>query len=70
MSLFVRFSDRIAASSNMLAPTEACGGAWWKAKAKATHRCYYLVIGVAWTRSESSSSRVRSLRCTCAVDVR
>jgi len=33
-------------------------------------RCYYLVIGVAWTRSESSSSRVRPLRCTCTVDVR
>lgn len=68
MSLFVRFKDRIAASSSMLAPAEACGGAW--CKAKATHRWYYLVIGVAWTRSESSSSPVRMLRCTCAVGVR
>jgi hypothetical protein len=33
-------------------------------------RWYYLVIGVAWTRSESSSSPVRMLRCTCAVGVR
>jgi hypothetical protein len=68
VSLFVRFNDRIAASSSMLALVEACGGAW--CKAKATHRWYYLVIGVAWTRSESSSSPVRMLRCTCAVGVR
>jgi hypothetical protein len=68
VSLFVRLSDRITPSCSMLAPTEACEGAWWKAKA--THRCYYLVIDVAWTRSESGSSRVRSLRCTCEAGVR